>query len=255
MEQIISVNNQKIKDTLKLKESKTRNKEQLFIVEGFHLVLEAYHDGIIKTLFATSEGIEQLVDEIPNIDEVIEINQQVAQKLSDTVNSQKVFAVCYMKKAAVNYTENILLLDQIQDPGNIGTLIRSAASFDFQTVIASPNSVSFYNDKVLRSTQGNFFHVNLINEYLIKAINELKVEGYIIVGTKLHGDDIKPLRKVKWDDNEKYALIIGNEAKGISPELLDLIDLNVMIEMEEHVESLNAGVAGSILMYAISQAK
>ncbi|WP_026389113.1 TrmH family RNA methyltransferase [[Acholeplasma] multilocale] len=251
MEQITSVANKRIKEILKLKEAKYRNQEQLFMVEGIHLVLEAYHDGIIKTLIGTPKGLASLNAQVEDIDEVIEVADNVADKLSDVKNSQSVFAVCIMKKPVVNYSENILLLDHIQDPGNIGTLIRSAASFDFQTIIASPNSVSYYNDKVLRSTQGNFFHVNLVNDYLISAINDLKTEGYLIIGTALHGD-YKPLQKAPFERNQKYALIIGNEAKGISPELFDLIDINVMIEMEEHVESLNAGVAGSIIMYQIN---
>ncbi|KNG79804.1 TrmH family RNA methyltransferase [Mycoplasma sp. HU2014] len=255
MEKITSTTNQKIKDILKLKDSKHRNSKKLFIVEGFHMVLEAYNHKIIKTLLATEKALSVLKDEIPNIDEVIEISSNVAKKLSETTTSQEVFAVCSMDENPVIDLENdILLLDQIQDPGNLGTLIRSAASFNFKTIIASPNSAGFYNQKVLRSTQGNLFKVNLFNEYLIKVINILHENNYIIVGTSLH-HNAKPLQKIKFDSDDKYALIIGNESKGISPELLNLIDVNVKIEMQEDVDSLNAAVAGSIIMYEINNAK
>ncbi|UZK63841.1 RNA methyltransferase [Mycoplasma mycoides subsp. capri] len=255
MEVISSVSNPKIKEILKLKDRKHRNKQKLFIVEGFHMIMEAYNDQIIKTLLGTSKALEVLKDEIPNIEQVIEISENVAKKISDTVTSQQIFAICSMpENTKIDFENNILLLDQIQDPGNLGTLIRSAASFNFKTVIASPNSANFHNQKVLRSTQGNLFQVNLVNEYLVTVINQLHDNNYIIIGTSLH-DDSKPLSKVKFDSDDKYALIIGNEGKGISPELLDLIDLNINIEMAEDVDSINAAVAGSIIMYQINNAK
>ena len=252
MDKITSVSNDKIKATLRLRESSVRKERQQYLIEGFHLVCEALKQGVVVTIFATHEGLAKIKHKLNPKIEVFLVSEQVAQKLSATVTSQGIFAICKMPKVKVDYAKNILLLDRIQDPGNVGTLIRSAASFGFATVIACPKTVSFYNDKVLRATQGNIFAINLVRDYLIKVINDLKSSNYLIVGTNLHDDNAKPLQKAKFYDNQKYALIIGNESKGISPELLDLIDLNVNIEMNNSVESLNAGVAGSVIMYKIN---
>ncbi|ATZ17123.1 RNA methyltransferase, TrmH family [Williamsoniiplasma luminosum] len=252
MQKLSSSTNYKIKEILKLKEKHVRLERQQFLVEGQHLVLEALKKGIVLTILGTELALQHNVVQkhLHTVDEVYEISANVAQKLSDVVTSQHIFAVCSMKEQKIDYEHNILLLDQLQDPGNLGTLIRSAASFDFKTIIGSANAVSFYNDKVLRATQGNFFQVNLINEYLIKTINDLKQAGYVILGTNLHQNS-KKLEKVRFNDKDKYALIIGNEAKGISFELLDMIDININVEMDDQVESLNAAIAGSIIMHKI----
>ncbi|PPE05440.1 TrmH family RNA methyltransferase [Williamsoniiplasma lucivorax] len=252
MKKITSVTNQTIKDILQLKDKAVRKERQEFLLEGQHLILEAFRKGLVLILLGTSEALKHgaIQKHLDEAKEVFEISPSVAEKLSDVVTSQSIFAVCAMKKPAIDLDHNILLLDQLQDPGNLGTLIRSAASFNFKTIIASPNTIGFYNSKVLRSTQGNFFQVNLINEYLMKTINDLKNEDYIILGTSLH-QHAKTLEKVKFDDKEKYALILGNENKGISPELLDMIDININVEMNDQVESLNAAIAGSIIMHKI----
>ncbi|AUF83446.1 RNA methyltransferase [Mesoplasma syrphidae] len=254
MEKITSVANSKIKEILKLKDTKYRNQSQRFIVEGFHLVMEALNKGTVLTILGTGHGIESLTSNIKNADQIIEISDSIAHKLSDTVKTQAVFAVCEMPKPSIDFQNNILLLDKVQDPGNIGTLIRSGASFNFKTIITAPNSVSFYNDKVLRSTQGTFFDVNLINDDLISVIKLLKTNGYTIIGTELHSS-YKKLADLECQKYSKVALLIGNEAQGISQTLLDYIDLNVVIEMRAGIESLNAGVAGSIIMYQLYNKK
>ncbi|WP_027063091.1 TrmH family RNA methyltransferase [Mesoplasma seiffertii] len=254
MEKITSVANLKIKELLKLKESKYRNQQKQFIVEGIHLVTEALKKGIVLTILGTSHGIATLTKTSKNDCQIIEISDNVADKLSDTVKTQAVFAVCQMSEPYIDLENNILLLDRVQDPGNIGTLIRSAASFNFKTIISAPNSVSFYNDKVLRSTQGNFFDVNLVNQELIPVIKLLKENGYTIIGTALH-HGYQKLADLQQQQNFKVALIIGNEAQGISEPLFEHIDLNVIIEMADNVESLNAAVAGSIIMYQFNSKK
>lgn len=252
MEKITSVNNEKIKNAVKLKDRTFRREHQQYLIEGYHLIHEALKKEKVLTIFGTQKGLTKLWIPEPKEYETYEITDNVAKKMSDTVKTQEVFAICVIKKPTIDYTQNILLLDQVQDPGNIGTLIRSAASFNFPTVIASPNSVSFHNAKVLRATQGNFFSVNLVNDHLIKTINDLKDADYLIVGTSLHNTHTKTLQKTRFSRNQKYALIIGNEAKGITAQLDDLIDFNINVEMDNNIESLNAAVAGSIIMYAIN---
>jgi len=253
---INSVNNPSIKEIVKLQKNATYRREvKKFVVEGIHLVAEALKKGIVEAVYLTQGVYEELYESLPRSnDQYFIIKNHVADKVSMTVHNQGIFAVCKMVAQEVDYDHDILLLDRVQDPGNIGTLIRSAASFDFRTVISAPTSVSFYNDKVIRSTQGNFFQINLVREYLMQTINDLKEEGYVIIGTQMH-EESKMLPKVRLKDNQKYAVVIGNESKGISPEISRLIDYNVLIPMEEEVESLNAAVAGSILMYEIYEHK
>ena len=253
---INSVNNPQVKEIVKLQKNATYRREVgKFVVEGIHLVAEALKKGIVEAVYLTQAVYKELYESLPTSnDEYFIIKKHVADKVSMTVHNQGIFAVCQMVTQEVDYKHDILLLDRVQDPGNIGTLIRSAASFDFRTVISAPTSVSFYNDKVIRSTQRNFFQINLVREYLIQTINDLKEEGYVIIGTQMH-EESKLLPKVRLKDNQKYAVVIGNESKGISPEISMLLDYNVLIPMEEEVESLNAAVAGSILMYEIYEHK
>ncbi|AVN58869.1 TrmH family RNA methyltransferase [Mesoplasma florum] len=251
MEKITSTSNNKIKDLIKLRDDKKfQIVENLFVIEGLHMVNEAIKRNIVKSIFLEEKMFSKIYD-INNFECVL-ISENVSNKISSTKTSQGIFATCILEDQKINMLENILILDQIQDPGNMGTLIRSAASFEFQTVVASNNSVSFYNPKVLRSTQGNLFSINLINDDLIKTINELKQNNYQIIGTVLN-DETKFMKQIEFSKNQKYALIIGNEAKGISDELKPLIDINLNIEMSNEVESLNAAIAGSIIMYNIKK--
>jgi len=250
---ITSAANPKIKELIKLDDVKYRKEVKKFVIEGIHLVSEALRRKVIDSIFLTESAYEKLKSQIPleNKNNVYLIKDHLAKKIKKTIRSQEIFAICKMKDYLIDYKHNVLLLDRVRDPGNIGTLIRSAASFNFKTVIASPNSVSFYNDKVLRSTQGNLFQVNLVNEYLMQTIADLKSHGYLIIGTQMHEPHIT-LDDIRFSHRNKYALIIGNESQGISAEITDLLDQNIVIEMEEEVESLNAAVAGSIIMYQIS---
>ncbi|ATZ17844.1 TrmH family RNA methyltransferase [Mesoplasma melaleucae] len=249
MEKITSVTNNRIKDIVKLRdEKKFQIEEQAFFIEGLHMVDEAIKRNLVRSIFLEERMLDK-IDASMNYECVL-ITDNVSNKIASTKTNQGIFAVCELATQKLNLDQNILLLDQIQDPGNMGTLIRSAASFNFQTVVASNHSVSFYNPKVLRSTQGNLFSVNLVNADLLTTINELKENDYIIIGTVLN-TNCKSLSSITFDKKQKYALIIGNEANGISLELHDLIDINLNIEMNNDVKSLNAAIAGSIIMYNI----
>ena len=142
-----------------------------------------------------------------------------------------------------------MILDNIQDPGNLGTIIRSAVAFNIDTIVLSNDTVDLYNPKVVRSNQGMMFHVNIIKRNIISFIHELKNEGYKIVGTKVtNGHDVRDAKIYS-----HFALIIGNEGKGISYDVDNLCDEYLYIKMDNNCESLNASVAASILMYEISK--
>lgn len=238
---ITSPNNAHIKELNKLKEKKHRDLTNTFLIEGTHLVNEALKNNLIKEVIV----LEDNNNNYNNIKTTI-VNKEVMKKLSTMDSYPTVIGVC-SKKNEEDIKGNILILEDIQDPGNLGTIIRSAVAFNIDTIILSPKTVDLYNQKVIRSTQGMLFSVNIIVRDLKEIINELKENNYIIYGTKVDkGSNVKDI-----DKNDKYALIIGNEGNGMSTEISNLCDENLYIKTNESVESLNAGVAASILLYEL----
>lgn len=238
MENITSVNNNHIKELSKLKDKKYRDSTNTFLIEGEHLIYEAYKANLLLEVFP-------LIGEDFSMDTKITfISKEVMKKLSSTDSIPNIIGVC-QKKEEKELGNNLLILEDIQDPGNLGTIIRSSMAFDINTIILSPKTVDLYNPKVLRATEGMIFHMNIITRELIPFINDLKEKKYYIFGTKVdNGTNIKNI-----DKKDKYALIIGNEGKGMSKALEELTDTNLYIDMNSKVESLNAGVAASILLY------
>lgn len=238
MENITSVNNNHIKDLCKLKEKKYRDSTKTYLIEGEHLIFEAYKEGILLEVLP-------LIGEDFSMDTKITfISKEVMKKLSSTDSIPNVIGVC-SKKEEMGIGKKILILEDIQDPGNLGTIIRSSLAFGIDTIVLSPKTVDLYNAKVIRSTQGMMFHINIIVRELTTFIRSLKDNNYIIYGTKVsNGINVKNIVVP-----DKYALIIGNEGNGMSSEIESLCDSNLYIEMDNGVESLNAGVAASIILY------
>ena len=233
-----SIQNEKIKSIKKLREKKYRDIEGLFIVEGKNLVMEAYKNNLLKTLIVLDNSSFNLSIE------TIRVSKNVMKYLSELNTPNEIMGICYKKKEE-NISGNILILDNIQDPGNLGTIIRSAVAFSISTIIVSPDTVSIYNSKVLRSTQGLLFDVNIIVRDISGAIDDLKQNGYKIYGTKV--DNGKNLKDI--DSTNKYAVIMGNEGSGVNKDILDKCDEYIYIPMNEKCESLNVGVATSIILY------
>ena len=238
---ITSVNNNKIKDINKLKEKKYRDSSNSFLVEGEHLVIEAYRENLIKELIVLDDS-DFILDGIPTI----KVSSEVMKKLSSMDSYPSVIGVAN-KIREKELGNSILILDDIQDPGNLGTIIRSSAAFGIDTIVVSPKTVDIYNIKVLRATQGMLFHINIIVRELDSFITKLKQDNYKIYGTKVDkGVNIKDI-----SINNKYALVMGNEGNGISDNVSKLCDEYLYIKMNDNVESLNVGVATSILLYEI----
>ena len=234
---IESVNNEKIKNYAKLNEKKYRDSSNMFLVEGEHLVEEAKKHGLVKEIFSL-DGRE----------DAIQVSEAVMKKLSNLSSVPKVLAVCN-KLNSKDIKGNILMLDCIQDPGNLGTIIRSAVAFGIDTIVASKDTVDLYNIKVLRATEGMIFNINYVIDDLEKVLK--KIDNYTILGTNVV-NGVTP-DNIKIDNN--YCLIIGNEGKGMRDSLLSFIDKNIYIPMKENCESLNAGVATSILLYELNKDK
>ena len=239
---ITSSNNGHIKNLVKLKNKKYRDEVGMFLVETNHLVMEAYKEGLIKELILFK-------DEIYPLDvNTLYVSKEVLKKLSQTDTPSKVMAVVKKKEESSNIGEKILILDNIQDPGNLGTIIRSAVAFNIDTIVLSDNTVDLYNSKVVRASQGMIFHINIIRRNIYKFIQELKSKDYKIVGTKVtNGQDIKEAKIYS-----HFALVIGNEGHGLNKNIVDLCDENIYIKMNENCESLNASIAASIIMYEIN---
>lgn len=239
---ITSLNNEKIKYLTKLNQKKYRS--DTFLVEGKHLVEEAYKKKLVKLLIVLED---YQLDNIDNVD-TIKVSYDVMKKISLTDTPPKIMAEV-IKKEDKKIGNKVIILDDITDPGNLGTIIRSAVAFNFDTVILSNNTTDLYNPKVIRATEGMLFNINIIRDNLLNIIPKLKEEKYFILGTKVtNGKDI-----IKYHNINKIALIMGNETRGMNRDLDNLCDDYIYIKMNNKCESLNVGVSASILMYELNK--
>ncbi len=175
------------------------------------------------------------------------VNEEIIKKLSDVQSPQGIIGVCKMKeKEAVQ--GKIVLLDRLQDPGNMGTLIRSAVAFGFNTMVID-QCVDIYNPKVIRATQGALFKMNIIEENILSFMDNHKHIEFLAtdLSSVIHLEDLE----VRSDN---LGIILGNEGNGVRKEIIDASDLIFKLKMQ-NMESLNAGVAGSIIMYYLGGAQ
>ena len=236
-----SINNPKIKELAKLKQKKYRDKQGLFLVEGAHLVKEAYESGFLEELLIL-EDKEFSLDTKTSY-----ITKNVLKYLSDVETPVGIIGVCKLKNTTITGNK-LLILDSVQDPGNLGTIIRSSATFNIDTIIINDKCADPYSDKVIRSSQGMIFKTNIVKKDLYDYLKEIK--GKIpIFGTKVTGGkNIKNIEKF-----QTFAIIMGNEGKGVDEKLLDLCDEYLYIPMNSKCESLNVGVATSIILYELTK--
>ena len=227
---ISSVDNPKVKELIKLKLSKNRKKEEMFIVEGAHLVKEAKMAGVLIEAFSIEEKEGFTL-----------VSEAVMKKISTTDTVVKEIGLCkFINKNELS--DKVLILVGVQDPGNMGTLMRSACAFGFGTIFIGNGCVDIYNEKVIRSSQGAVFKLNFIFGSVVEFVNN--ITDYKVYGTNV-------VRGIPLDDvkkEEKLGIILGNEGNGISKEVDDLLLDNIYIPMD-NTESLNVAIAGSIIMY------
>ena len=164
--------------------------------------------------------------------------------LSTLIVPAKVIGICQKKQNQIKGNK-ILILDEIQDPGNLGTIIRTAVAFNIDTIILSKDTVDLYSPKVIRASQGMIFKINIVIADIIDAIKNLKEKNYEIIGTKVSSaKNLKSLEKMN-----KFVIIMGNEGNGVKKEILDLCDKHIYIKMNQNCESLNVAVATSIILF------
>lgn len=242
---ITSLDNDKVKKYKKLKQRKYREEYNEFIVEGMHLVLEAYKSNLIVELIMEEN------EAIPLPCPYTYVTREIIEDISTMDTPPNIMALCKKIPEQNDLGKKLLILDEIQDPGNLGTILRSAKAFDIDTIILSENTVDLYNPKVVRATQGMLFHLNIINRELLPFLDILKQKEIPIYGSSVdYGIDVCELEK---KDKEKYALIVGNEGNGVRNSALEKCDKRLYIKMNESVESLNVAIATSILLYELNK--
>ena len=246
---ITSVSNKKIKDIQKLKENKNIKKYGLYLIEGKHLVEEALEVKVVEEIIV-SENFEEfsLIETFKG--EITRVSQNVMKTISDTITSQGIIAVCKIvnKELEINKYSKVLILDKVQDPGNLGTIIRTADAFAFDCIILGKGTTSLYGQKVIRSTQGSNFHIDCFDN--IDLVNLLdKMSNFNIFATSLKADKyIEQLNNI----SGKVAVVFGNEGAGVSEEILEKVSNLLKISMPGRAESLNVSIAAGIVMHYIS---
>ena len=241
---ITSKDNGRIKEVRKLLNNKYSKEKKLFVIEGENLVTEAIKNNVLKELYVL-DGYGCNLDFKYDT-----VTLDVMKSISDLKSTPRLIGVSEYNNN-LNIRNKIFILDNIQDPGNAGTIIRNAVAFDVDTIIFSNDSVNPYNEKVLRSTGGMIFNVNIIIDDINKVINEIKKKGIQVIGTSLQSS--VPLENI--NSLEKYAVIFGNEGNGVRKEILSLCDKIIRIDMNSACESLNVGVSSGIVLYHLYKEK
>nr|WP_097159179.1 RNA methyltransferase [Bacillus oleivorans] len=245
MKSIQSVQNEKVKEWKKLLQKKGRDTANQYIMEGFHLVEEASQNPALITTVIVREDVA-VPEWVPSSMEIYQVSTEVANAISDTETNQGIFAICKKEDHEVpKQAKSFLLLDAIQDPGNLGTIIRTADAAGVDAVILGDGTVDPYNPKVIRSAQGSHFHIPFIKGNLFNWVQQLKETGVSVYGTALEGAE--PFHIV--EPRHPFALILGNEGNGVNPNLLELANQNLYVPIYGKSESLNVTIAGGILLY------
>ena len=235
---ITSKDNNRIKEVRKLLNKKYSLQKGLFVIEGENLVEEAIKNDLLVELFVL-DGYSCNYEF--NYDTV---TLDVMKSMSDLKSTPRLLGVSKIKNNN-KIGNKILILDGIQDPGNAGTIIRNSVAFNIDTIIFSNDSVSPYNEKVLRSTGGMIFNTNILIGNIEELIKEIKDKNIKVIGTSLKSSiSLEKLEKI-----DEFAIIFGNEGNGVKEDILNLCDKIVRIDMNPKCESLNVGVSSAIILY------
>jgi len=251
---ITSKDNETIKKIRKLKEKKYRDQNGKYIIEGVKLIREAIAEKadidtivVCDNCVKTGEIDSKVLYEIAKYN-CVYVDEKVFNNMTDVQNPQGLLAVVQKKNSDkdIKYDEDVIVvLDDIQDPGNLGTILRTIDSVGLSQVIVSKKSGDVFNPKVVRSTMGAIFRVNIIeSENLVNTLKEIKKHKFKVVATSLQTEE-----SIYDIDYKKKVIVIGNEANGVSKEVLEMSDKKVKIPMPGKTESLNAAVATGVILY------
>ncbi|MEF9934182.1 TrmH family RNA methyltransferase [Clostridium sp.] len=247
---MISKDNKLVKKALKLKQKKYRESENLFIAEGIRFVECAIENNSLEYILYSSKlystsGYERVLDS--GVD-TYEIEESVLESICDTVNPQGVIGVCRKSLYEVEDALGnlVAIIDGVQDPGNMGTIIRTCDAAGVSGIVILKGTVDIYNPKVLRSTMGSIFHMPIVHiDSLLSIKSRLDEKNYNILATSLEAKS----SLYDYDFSNNTAFILGNEANGVSSESFSLATDLIIIPMEGSAESLNVGVANGVIVY------
>lgn len=253
IEKITSNQNNHVKKWKKMQSKKGRKENQLYMLEGWHLVNEAImaNEAVTEIMVTDTNDLEQLNwDQLSNQVKVYLITSEIARHISETQTPQGIFATVklpeFNDELPFNLHGSWVLLDGLQDPGNVGTIVRTADAAGVSGVVFGTGTVDLYNPKVVRSMQGSQFHLNIYEGDLkrwLQAFNEQQVPTF---GTELNPQAVAYNQVTSPGE---FALVLGNEGNGASQEVLRLTSQNLYIPMKGRAESLNVAIAGGILMF------
>ena len=235
---ITSKDNSRIKEIKKLYNSGYSKEKGLFVIEGENLVEEAIKNNSLKELYVLEN--HDCKYDFP----YTFVSNEVMKSISPLKSTPRLVGISkYNNKNTIG--DKIVILDGVQDPGNAGTIVRNSVAFGVDTIIFSNDSVNPYNEKVLRSTGGMIFNVNIIIDDINKQIELIKNKNIKVIGTSLKkSKSLENMEKL-----DKYAIIFGNEGSGVKNEILSMCDEIIRIDMSNKCESLNVGVSTGIILY------
>lgn len=259
-ERISSRQNSRVKNLIKLQRKKHRHRQELFLLEGFNLVETALKAGArIEELYLSQQlsfdtaEVQRIIDKLPAEVEPVILETDLFNRSATTVNPQGILAVARIRERPLNdiwqLSGPLLLLAEVQDPGNLGTMIRTAAAADLAGLLAIKGSVDIFNPKVVRGSMGGIFSLSLCQTVSTQDIRQC-----------LGGDQLRPRRLVAAEPKASQSyydfafalndiIVIGNEARGITSEIAELIDHKIAIPLPGRMESLNAAAAASIVVF------
>jgi TrmH family RNA methyltransferase len=249
--EISSLHNPKVKEWALLKLRKGRDRQGKFLAEGVHLVIEALEAGakMESIIYDQEKGLPSEVTSLIKDVSIVAVSPHVLAKLSETEQPQGVLAVIHKPKFHIDFTSSIgtlwVALDGVQDPGNLGTIIRSADAVGASGVLLGRGTVDLYNAKVVRSTMGSLFHLPVVEGDLIEWLPQLKSHQIQIIGAGLGGES----SCYEVDLSDPICIVMGNETKGLSTEVQKLLDQQVRIPMPGRAESLNVAMATTVLLF------
>lgn len=249
---IESKDNNLFKETKKLKERKGRNKKSKYIIEGYRLVEEAFKAKVsIDYVFVDDDGEIKIQDYIKKYNlenmKIYKLANNLVKELASTENPQGIIAVANMKPLDISLEGSFYLLcDKVQDPGNLGTIIRSCHAAGVDGIILTKGTVDVYNEKTLRSTMGSIFYIGITyDDEELSIIKKLKSKGFSLVSTSLQESN----NLYDEDLSEKVIVCVGNEGNGVSDQVFEMSDKKVKIPMPGSAESLNVAIATSIILF------
>lgn len=254
MQVISSKDNELIKHIKKMKDKKYRDESNEYIVEGVKLIEEAVQEKAkIKKIIVcedttrTYEIPTQVMLEIAKY-ECVYVTDKIFSSITQVTNPQGIMAIIEKnsENQEIDYTQDIIVaIDNVQDPGNLGTILRTVDSIGLNQLIVSKDTVDAFNSKVVRSTMGAIFRVKIIEvENLIQSIKEMRKHHFKLMVTSLQTEN--SIYDIEFN---KKIIVIGNESNGVSKEIQDMADEKVKIPMLGRTESLNASVAAGVVMY------